>query len=902
LLSTGTKIGSYEIVSPLGAGGMGEVYRARDSRLGRQVAVKVLPEAFSRDADRMARFEREARVLASLNHTHIATIFGVEDSGASRALVMELVEGPTLADRLRSGPIAIAEALPIARQICEALEYAHERGVIHRDLKPANIKFTAEDSPKVLDFGLAKAVEGDPASIDIATSPTMSRMATMAGILLGTAAYMSPEQAKAKPVDRRADIWAFGCVLYEMLSGKLAFHGETVTDTLAAVIKEEPDWSLLPPGTPVRIRVLLQRCLQKDPKQRLQAIGDARIALEEVISGAPDPVAGAGSASASASRKFWFGSALALALAVVSAVLFWFVRSREIPVSGQTVRFVIPLPDKSVPGGNFAISPDGSKLAFIARSADSLNRIFIRSIDSLEPRALDGTEGALALFWSPDSRFLAFAVPGKLKKIDSAAGPALSICDLGSFFGGDWSSSDVIVFGTGDGVRKVPASGGAAELLLNQGNDGTPSFLPDGRHFLYTRIGPRTDDTGIYLGSLDAKTPGDSGPKLLNDYSAAIYATSSEPDQGYVLFVRGATAAGALGTLMAQRFDTRRTELQGEAVPLVEQVSSLGFSATSGKALVYVNGSQNVAAGAVRGVVGGKLTWFDRQGKQLESFGDFGSYRTLALSPDGKRIAFDRSDAQNATVRNIWLYEFARGTTTRFTFDAGLDFDPVWSPDGTRIAYTSSKASIFDLYQKNSDLAAEEEILYQSPDPKAPSGWSPDGHVLLYFNPLPPAHQWLLPLSAPAASRKAVRVDNSAFNEAAGRISPDGRWIAFTSDESGRQEIYVRPFDPAGAAAPAAGKWMVSKDGGTTVLWRADGKELFYLSAVGGTAMSVEVSTSGVFRAGIPKPLFKVPTGVLFWDVSSDGKRFVMAAPVADNSAARSQFTLVLNWQSALKK
>jgi Tol biopolymer transport system component len=907
MLSAGSKIGSYEVVSSLGAGGMGEVYRARDGRLGRQVALKILPEAFARDPDRMARFEREARVLASLNHTHIATIFGVEDSGASRALVMELVEGPTLADRLRSGPIPIAEALPIAREICDALEYAHEHGVIHRDLKPANIKFTSDDSTKVLDFGLAKAIEGDPASIDIATSPTMSRMATMAGILLGTAAYMSPEQAKAKSVDRRADIWAFGCVLYEMLSGKMAFHGETVTDTLAAVIKEEPDWSLLPANTPVRVRVLLQRCLQKDPKQRLQAIGDARIALDEVLSGAPDPIAGAAASTTSNPMRMWLGWGLA-AVAILMAAIFAFLQFHKAPVPpAPLVQFEIAMPEKASIAGGMAISRDGQQLAFVARSADGQNRVWIKSFDTLQMRPLEGTEGALDVFWSPDSRSIAFMAPGKLRKIEAAGGPPLTICDIAAPLGGAWNENNQIIIGTVENLLQVPAAGGTPVILIAGGNAGAPVFLADGKHFLYTRVGPRLEDSGIYLGSLDTKPQDQPTKKLLADLSSAAYAPAAGPGLGYLLFVRGASSAGSLGALMAQRFDTGRLELVGDAVPIAQQVSSTGFSASSNNTLVYFkNAPGSATAAGVRGVIEGQLVWLDRTGKRSDPFGDHGSYRTLALSPDGKHVAFDRGDLQNPNVRNLWLYEFARGVTTRFTFDVGLDFDPVWSPDGSRIAFTSSRDGAFNLYQKLSNLSAEDEPLLKSPDPKATSSWSPDGRFVMYFNPLPPARLWLVPAGA-GVDRKPFRADKADFNEAAGRISPDGRWVAYNSDESGRGEVYVRPLEvPLATGAPAdatrvTGKWMVSKDGGTTPLWRGDGKELYYLSQVGGQAMSVDVVTSGVFQAGVPKPMFKAPPGVLFWDVTPDGKRFIMAAAGETGPTAPLPFNVVLNWQSALK-
>ena len=428
MLNVGTRVGPYEIVALVGSGGMGEVYRARDAKLGRDVALKVLPEAFARDAERMARFQREAKVLASLNHPNIATIHGLEDSGATHALVMELVEGPTLADRIRTGPIPIDEALRIAKQICEALEYAHERGIVHRDLKPANVKVTNDDAVKVLDFGLAKALEADASSIDIANSPTVSRMATQAGVLLGTAAYMSPEQAKGKAVDRRADIWAFGCVLYEILTGQMAFRGESVTDTLAAVIKEEPDWSQLPAATPVRVRVLLQRCLQKDPKQRLRDIGDARISLDEVLAGAPEPApAGATRIPAPLWRR-----ALPWVVAAILAAALAFVHFREKPSApADLVRFEIPVPEKVAlaASGAFALSPDGRQLAFFAAGPDGVQRIWIRALDSLEARPLPDSESPQTppFFWSSDSRYIAFDAGGKLKKIDISGGPAQTL-------------------------------------------------------------------------------------------------------------------------------------------------------------------------------------------------------------------------------------------------------------------------------------------------------------------------------------------------------------------------------------------------------------------------------------------------------------------------------------------
>jgi Tol biopolymer transport system component len=888
---------------------MGEVYLARDTNLGRDVAVKVLPDVFARDTDRMARFGREAKLLAALDHSNIASIYGLETSGSTRALVMQLAEGPTLAGRIAQGPIPIDDALRIARQIADALEYAHEHGIIHRDLKPANVKVAADDTVKVLDFGLAKAMESGPSTADIANSPTLSQMATQAGVLLGTAAYMSPEQAKAKPVDRRADIWAFGCVLYEMLTGKKAFSGDTVTDTLAAVITKEPDWSRLPAGTPVRVRVLLQRCLQKDPKLRLRDIGDARISLDEVLSGAPETVPSLAGSGRAAKRWLWVTAGLA-GLLLLATGLLAFLYFHEKPRESQTTQFEIPLPEKATKAGALAVSPDGRKLVLIATGADGQSRLWVRSLATLDVRPLEGTEGATDFpFWSPDSRFIAFVAQGHLKKIEATGGPPITLCDSPSLLGGAWARDDEILFGTVAGLRKVAAAGGSPSPVTTDGTATFPSLLPDGRHFVYWHASPQRAGIGIYVGVVDAKPEEQPSAKLLGDGSPVVYAPSSDPEVGYLLFVRGGATLGAPGVLMAQPFDTRRLELKGDAIPIAEQISNTGFSASATGVLAYVEGYTSPPVSvAPRGFILGRLTWFDREGKALGAVGDLGLYRTLALSPDEERVAFDRGDPQNPGTRNIWLYDFKRGVTTRFTFDSGTDFDPVWSPDGSQIAFASNRRGAFDLYQKASNLASEDELLFKSSEAKVPSNWSRDGRYLLFFNPLPPNHIWLLPVSGKGTDQKPLQFSASQFNEAAARFSPDGRWIAYSSTESGRSEIYVRPFDaasagaaPAGNGNPVTGKWMISKDGGDSVLWRRDGKELFYLSP-DAMAMAVPVNTSGVFQAGIPKPLFKVPAGVLFWDVSADGKKFLMAAPSATGQAGEPKFTVVLNWQSALKK
>ena len=909
MIIPGTKLGPYEITGAIGAGGMGEVYRAHDSKLGRDVAIKVLPETFANDAQRMARFQREAKVLASLNHPNIATIHGLEDSGGTHALVMELVEGPTLADRIKAGPIPVDESVRIAKQMADALEYAHERGIIHRDLKPANVKVTNDDAVKVLDFGLAKALEGDPSSIDISTSPTISRMATQAGVLLGTAAYMSPEQAKAKSVDRRADIWAFGCVLYEMLTGKQAFTGETATESLAAVIMKDPDWSQLPSKTPMRVRVLLQRCLQKDPKQRLRDIGDARISLEEVLSGTAEGTLALAPSPRPAERpwRMWLLSGIAGVLTLATA-LFAFLYFHQKAPTAQAMRFEIPVPEKFNAVGDVALSPDGRKLAFIGTSADGRSRLWVRSIDALDAQPLQGTEDAGGWpFWSPDSRFIVFRGGTSLKKIEASGGPPLALCDTENLLGGAWTRDDKIVFGTNSGLMRVAAAGGSPSPVTTDGTSATPSLLPDGRHFVYFHPSGGVAGRGIYVGTVD-RTPQEqsTNKRLLADFSTVVYSPSSDPAVGYLLFVRGTTVAGAMGTLMAQPFDPRRLELIGEAVPIAEQVSNLRFSASATDVLVYATGSG--PATIARGFIQGQLTWFDREGRVLGTVGDPGMYRNLALSPDGKRVAFNRVDPQNATATNLWLYEFARGVTTRFTFDSSWDDVPVWSPDGSHIAFGSNRGGQFDIYQKAANLAGADELLFKSGEDKVPNSWSPDARYLLFFSLGNPWQGWLLPLGGAMADRKPILIEDSKFNLAYGRFSPDGRWIAYTSDESGRSEIYVRPFDassvkglPSAGVTPVTGKWMVSNDGGTTPLWRHDGKELFYLS-LDGQAMAVEVSTSGIFQAGVPKALFKVSTEVIFWDVSTDGKRFLMPEPSPTKPAAQPKFTVVLNWPSLFKK
>ena len=661
-LASGSKLGPYEIVGPLGAGGMGEVYRATDSRLGRHVALKVLREAFASDAERMARLEREAKVLASLNHPNIASIYGVEESNGGRALVMELVEGATLAQRIKQGALPLEETLQIARQITEGLEYAHERGIIHRDLKPSNLKQTPDGQVKILDFGLAKALEGETSEQESQTSPTLSAAATRAGVLLGTAAYMSPEQARGKRVDRRADIWAFGCVLYEMLAGAPAFDGETTSDILASVIRAEPDWSSVPDSVPPRIRVLLRRCLCKDRKQRLQAIGEARVTIEGLLTGAPDVAAPTVPADAhlkGRERIAWIAAMSLLAIAAAVLAVGYFSRTPQ-PVQPIVSHLGPPKNTEFILTGLSAgppvLSPDGGRLAFAARGADGKQFLWVRSLDETAEGPLAGTEGATFPFWSPDGRSLAFFANGKLSRIDTTGGPTLALCDAVSGRGGTWGADDTILFALLSGpIFRVPASGGTPQPVtklpghMGQFSYRWPQLLPDGTHFLFLGQATSQGDATIYVGSLDG-----GEPKLLfPNESSVVYAPP-----GYLLFARQ-------GALLAQPFDAKKLQLAGDPVPLaghdaVDSTMSRGnFSVSQNGVLVYASGSLTQA----------RLLWFDRAGKQLAQTGTVDVYGYPRISPDGRKLAVSKLPRSNSS--NIWIYELDRGTSSASHFPPG---------------------------------------------------------------------------------------------------------------------------------------------------------------------------------------------------------------------------------------
>jgi eukaryotic-like serine/threonine-protein kinase len=942
-LTSGRRIGPYEIVDLLGAGGMGEVYRARDIKLKRDVAIKILPESFANDADRLARFQREAEVLATLNHPNIAAVYGLEDSGGMAAIVMELVEGEALDARLKPrvpsaetdttggvrrssdgargfsrapGGLPIDEALAIARQVAEALEVAHDRGVIHRDLKPANIKVTPEGVVKVLDFGLAKMLDADASSRSsgpgLSMSPTLSLHATMQGVILGTAAYMSPEQARGKPVDRRTDIWAFGCVLFEMLTGRQVFEGgETVTDTVAAIIKNEPDWKALPDDTPPHIRSLLRRCLQKDLKRRLPHIGVARIEIEE---GGTARQGSAGDADESrvaqsiAPARWALPWAVAGVAVAVAATLATIMLRQPKPDALSPVRFTIDPPEGATFGTNvalrgagpaapqFALSPDGRRLAYVMYAADGKARLWVRRLDALDGQPLPGTEEAAFPFWAPDSRVVAFFAQGKLKKIDTAGGPAQAICDAPAGEGGTWNRDGVIIFAPDQttGLFRVPASGGVSTAVTtldqSQGelSHRWPQFLPDDRHFLYLAMRGQVVSGAVltvsesnrltFVGSLD--TP--QRAQLLQGALRSAYAV------GHLLFLRE-------DTLVAQAFDVASLRLSGEPLALAEHVASnsgngrTGFAVSDSGVLVYRDG----AGGGAQT----QLTWFDRAGKRLERVGQSAQYISVRLSPDDTRLSASVRENVGAgpASGDLWTFELARGAiSSRLTLTPALpELGQAWSPDGGRIAYASG-ANGTAIYQKATTGVGDPELLVTSPLPKRAASWSPDGRSLV-FTEIGSTTRTDIMVVPTTGDRTPVPLVRTEFDERAPTISPDGRWMAFDSDKGGRYAIYLRPF-PAGDR-----EWLISSDG-MDPQWRGDGKELFYLSQRNLMAVAVRLGQTPEF--GVPIKLFEAPINATLgqYSVASNGQRFlIVERPNSGRGAGAVPLTVLLNWTSGLK-
>jgi serine/threonine protein kinase len=885
---SGTRLGPYEILSVIGAGGMGEVYSARDTRLNRNVALKVLPEVFASDVERMARFEREAKLLASLNHPNIAAIHGLEESGSTRALVMELVEGPTLAERIAAGPIPLDEALPIAKQVAEALEYAHDHNVIHRDLKPANVKVTAEGTVKVLDFGLAKALADDPASESLSNSPTLSAMATRQGVILGTAAYMSPEQARGKTVDKRTDIWAFGAVLYEMLTGRTAFKGEDVTETLAAVVMKEPALETLPPTTPAAIRKLLLRCLQKDKTLRMRDAGDVRIEIQEALA-APNDVGATSAVSTPRSKLPW---TLATVLAIVAASVS-FVHFREAPSSEDVMNVSISVPLDSTPVF-LALSPDGLRLA-VGLANEGKYQLYLRSLDSPEYRLFPGTEHARMPFWSADSRFIGFFAEGQLKTIPAVGGPATTLCSgTGLGYGGTWNRDGVILFASEDGtLRRVKASGGACSGVPLDNHSiraVTPEFLPDGNHFFYVNNVADPSAAGVYLAALDNP----KARKVLNDVSSVLY---SPPTSGqrlaHLLFRREAT-------LMAQPFDGTKLEDVGDPFAVTSPVS---FSSTSPQvaASVAPNGTLVYFDRSLQR----QLTWLDRSGHELGKVGTPGNLGGVAISPDGNTIAVN-DRGQGATTSNsmIWLHDVARGSKSRFTQSGNSSFAAVWSPDSQRVTYASSIGTQLNLFLKDVNGGEQETpLLSPSTNLRAPSDWSRDGRFLIYTStdPKTQADIWYLPDPGKPGS-KPVKFLATDASESQGQLSPDGRWLAYFSNQSGGLgDVFIRPF-PSGS-----GEWKVSVNGGREPRWSRDGKELFYLERFIPKsvlmAVAIHPDASSGLQLGTPDKLFEFQNSIgytqqlnLFsYSPHPDGRRFLVM--VDANAETAPVISVITNWK-----
>jgi len=896
LLKPGDTLGPYRIDALIGKGGMGEVYRGTDTRLGRPVAIKVSAREFS------DRFEREAQAISSLNHPNICTLYDV----GPNYLVMEFVEGDPLSQVVKQGPMPLEKVLQYAVQIADALSAAHSKGIIHRDLKPANIILT-RSGVKVLDFGLAKlsavAKFGASGSSEMATR---TEPLTESGSIVGTLQYMSPEQAEGKDTDERSDIFSFGTVLYEMITGTRAFDGETKTAILAAILKDQPaPIQQFQPAAPRSLDRVVRRCLEKKPADRWHSAHDLKPTLELIDLAGPTSASASSTSSGiqlvtpSPSRKTWLLPAVA-AVAVIAAgaaLAIWAPWKKSLPT--QAVRFEVGPAEKMtfISGGAMAVSPDGRWMVFPATGEDGRTRYYIRALDGVEVRALPGTEGPGVLApasWSFDSRWVVFALGlgGKLQKVDIQGGPPQNLADwTGQINGAGWNSDGVIIAGSsfpGNPIRRVPASGGQATALTvlapGESAHAWPQFLPDGRHFLYERVSSDAAKGGVYIGSIDAQPNQQSMQRLLATDRQAYYAPSPGGGTGHLIFLRAAT-------LMAQPFDPDKMTLSGEPAAIADGVDSFSqrnyglFSVSNTGTLVYRGGTGSQTM----------LSWTDQQGNPLGTLGDPGDYSAPAISPDGNRVAVGVGPAGS---RDIWILDADR--STRFTFDPARDDNPAWSPEGKNIAFSSDRGGgRGDLYIKPADGSGEEKLLLKTEEPKAVQRWTKDGRFLLFDSTGTKTlgDIWALPFPG---EPKPVVLLQTQFQELFERVSPDGRWFAYTSLESGAPEVYVRPFTPEAPAGTGA-KWLVSKGTGVRPIWRPDGKELFYVT-LNSQVMAVDIDASKGFQAGTPRRMFTAPGTTLTsgWDLSPDGKRFLFAAP--PGSGRTIPFTVVLNWAAGLKK
>jgi serine/threonine protein kinase/Tol biopolymer transport system component len=794
----GTRLAHYVITEHLGTGGMGEVFQATDSKLGRSVALKLLPEAFAQDQDRVARFEREARVLASLNHPHIAAIFGLEESDGRKFLVMELVRGETLAARIARGPLPSDEATKIAMQIAEALEAAHESGVVHRDLKPANIKIAPDGSVKVLDFGLAKAYAVDASNVTLSESPTLSAAATRAGVILGTAAYMSPEQAKGRAVDQKTDIWSFGCVLYEMVTGQRAFAGADVPETLAAVIAKDPDWTALTASAPPSIQKLVRRCLAKDAKKRLAHAGDVRLELDESQSSGLATLSGpVVSSPANPVPRYLKLALLTLLLATAGLIASQFLKG-EPPTVGDFRASIFLPPGVLLYGTHIALSPGGKYLAFVA-SGTAGRGVWVREINSLDARPLPGAERAITVFWSPDSQHVAFFADGKLKRVAVAGGGVLTVCDCPGEFG-SWSAEDVILFvpRVYSALFRVPATGGTPtpattlDAAAGETSHSSPVFLPNGRHFLY-HVEGRSSPPATYVGELDS--------------TERIRLIEGENLGACVQFAQEHLVYSRDETLVAHSFDTNRLRVRGEPSPIAEHVR-IQKNFWYGRLPTFTV-SQTGLLVLQHGQLMSRLEWFDRSGTPAGQLTEKREYvGDLELSPDRKRLAVSVANDRRS---HIWFVNVPSGALTQFTFGSGDELGLRWSADGRRAIYRSVRPQVqggaYGLYQKSTDGGGSEELVLQSERPLYPDGWSRDEKTMFYEEDDPKLAWGLWQMSLP--DRKASPFLQIEDRQEYNRTSPDGRWVAYQSTETGVYEVFVTTFPKSDA------KWRVSTAGGS---------------------------------------------------------------------------------------